>query len=115
MGLMDQLSQDAVNVFCTDFGETAQYMQWNNGQPVIINVNVIVNRNPLASIVELQGGTVYTFEVMIPNDPTVGITTVVKGQDKIILAVTYGGSTLNTYVVSNINNSAAGMWHLGVG
>ena len=111
MGLLDQLSIDAVRVFLTDFAECIIYTPYG-GAP--ITLQAIVNRNPPTASNGYPGSVNYVHELMIANDPTNGVVVVNVGNDTVTLNNRFNGKQ-ETFIVSKVITQDQGIFHVAVG
>ena len=112
MTLAADMALDAVEIASTDeFAELVTYYPAAGGTAT--NRKVIVNRNPPGPDGQLRNVATTYFEVYVPVDATVGLTTVKQGFDKIGIADLKGGTPVQRLVASVIEKTD-GFWRLRV-
>lgn len=93
-----------------DFGEDVIYKPYL-GDP--IEIVAIISRNHGEKVPGAPVGNVSDITVMIQNDAEAGVTTIVKGKDKISLPVKWGETPQDKSVVEIISGEG-GVWNLQV-
>jgi hypothetical protein len=99
--------------FISDFAEPITYQAYSNANVLTAtyNINAVVNRSPPAAIQEDGKVLADDIEINIANDPNIGVISVNKGRDKIIVSGRYGG-TAKAHVVTLLMSGDQGVWTL---
>lgn len=107
---LDLLAADAINTFMVDFGEQITYTQ--SGTP-LVRTALVFPKSP-AAFLSMPGSVGYTLEIQIANDAMAGIDHVNINKDKVTIT-NQDTNTTEDFVVMQILDNDAGIWHLGIG
>ncbi|MEI8350091.1 MAG: hypothetical protein WCI77_08045 [Candidatus Omnitrophota bacterium] len=105
------LDNDVKNVFLNtnEFAESITFTPYGGTAK---SIKAIVQRSRLDPASEDTGRSLLNqAEIFIANDSVEGVTSINKGQDKVSLPATIGGSSSNWLVVDIIDHDSA-IWHL---
>lgn len=111
MSFKDQFSTDANNCFLNteEFAEEITYTPKGGNAKAI---KAIVNRKRIDPAYEDAGRVLLNqCEIFIANDETVGVATINKGGDLVLLPEVIGGPLVN-WVVADIVGQDEGIWQL---
>lgn len=111
MTFRTQLQDDAKNCFMNtdEFAETISYTPYGGSAR---SITAVIVRDPLQRS-EQDGGRIAgrEFEIFILNDATYGVSSVLKGQDKVSFPV-HLGETAVSFVVADIISKDDAVFHL---
>jgi hypothetical protein len=109
--LKDQLAVDMVNLFLNE-NEFAEYIVYTPKGGVEKTIKAIVDRQRINPAGEDTGRSLQgQIEITIANNETYGISTIIKGGDKVTLPEKIGGDLID-YLVIDILAQDDGMWRL---
>ncbi|MFA5316198.1 MAG: hypothetical protein WC369_02100 [Dehalococcoidales bacterium] len=111
MSFKDAIKEDATAVFLNtnEFAETIVYTPKNG---VGKSIKAIVDRERISPADEDSGRVLLNqVKILIANDATYGVISIVKGTDQVSLPEVVGGTAID-WVVMDILGQDEGMWQL---